>query len=212
MLTLHYKALFNTMSTLLFFVFIILLLVLVGGIIINAIRRRPLAKKAGLLAGVFIAYAAMWSIFYLSSSDKPIPFNTDSCFDDWCATVTGLDTAGMVGIGPAAIRAKGIFYILHVRMSNHARGIAQSPSEPRIHIVDGQGQFWAVSVEGQKALENAEGKQKEIGERLELHETLETKLVFDLPPHQDGLKALIEEGPFITKLLLPEDKEVFLLR
>jgi hypothetical protein len=200
------------MSTLLFFAVIILILVLVGGIIINALRRRPIARKARLLAGVVIAYAAIWSIFYISSSEKPVPFNTDVCFDDWCATVAGLDTAETLGSGPAAIRAKGTFYILHIRISNHARGIAQSPSEPRIHIVDGQGQIWAYSADGQKALEGAEGKQKDIGERLELYEALDTKLVFDIPRNERGLKALIEEGPFITNLLLPEDREVFLLR
>jgi hypothetical protein len=200
------------MSTLLFFVFIILLLVLAAGILINATRRRPAARKARLLAGVVIAYAATWSIFYLSSSEKPVPFNTDICFDDWCATVTGFDTAEALGTGPDEIRPKGIFIILHVRMSNHARGIAQTPSEPRIHIVDGQGHFWGFSADGQKALASAEGKQKDIGERLELHESLDTKLVFDIPRHELGLKALIEEGPFITKFLLPEDREVFLLR
>jgi hypothetical protein len=200
------------MSTLLFFVFIILVLVFTGGIIINALRRRPIARKVRLLAGALIAYAALWSIFYISSSDKPVPFNTDICFDDWCATVAGFDTAETLGTGPGELRAKGIFIILHVRTSNHARGIAQKPSEPRINIVDGQGHSWPFSVDGQKALESTEGKQKEIGERLELHESLETKLVFDIPWHELGLKALIEEGPFITNFLVPEDREVFLLR
>jgi hypothetical protein len=97
-------------------------------------------------------------------------------------------------------------------MSNHARGIAQKPSEPRIHIIDGQGHSWVFSKEGQQALESREGKQKDIGERLELHESLGTRIVFDIPKDEKGLKAFIEEGPFITKLLLPEDKEVFLLQ
>jgi len=199
------------MSTLLFLAVIILVLVLIAGILSNAIRGRSVQKKARLLAGIVAAYALVWIISYFTSGDKPVPFNTDVCFDDWCATVEGVDTAGTLGIGANAIRAKGIFLILHVRMSNHARGIAQKPSEPRIHIVDGQGNVWAFSAGGQNALESTEGKQNEIGERLELRASKETKLVFDIPRRVKGLKALIEEGPFITAFLLPEDKAVFLL-
>jgi hypothetical protein len=44
-----------------------------------------------------------------------------------------------------------------------------------------------------------------------LHQTLETLLVFDVPNEARGLKALIEEGPPITLLLLPDDREVFSL-
>jgi hypothetical protein len=201
----------NIMSTLLLLAVIILVSVLIAGILSNAIRRKSVRKKARSLAGIVAAYALVWAICYFRSGDKPVPFNTDICFDDWCATVEGVDTAEILGMGPNAIRAKGVFMILHVRMSNHARGIAQKPSEPRIHIVNGQGELWAFSAEGQKALENTEGKQKNIGERLELHESKETKIVFDIPRHEKGLKALIEEGPFITAFLLPEDREIFLL-
>jgi hypothetical protein len=199
------------MSTLLFLAVIMLVLVLMAGILSNAIRRRSVQKNARLLTGVVAAYVLIWVICYFSSGDKPVPFLTDVCFDDWCATVEGVDTAGTLGMGRNAIRAQGVFLILHVRMSNHARGIAQKPSEPRIHIVDGQGNVWAFSSRGQQALESTEGKQNEIGERLELGESKQTKIVFDIPRREKGLKALIEEGPFITAFLLPEDKVVFLL-
>lgn len=199
------------MTTLIFFAVILIVLVLLAGILSDSVRRRSVKKKAWLLGGVLAGYALLWAIGYFTSGDKPVPFNTDVCFDDWCATVEGVDTAATLGMGPNAIRAQGIFLILHVRMSNHARGIAQKPSEPSIHIVDGEGNVWAFSAGGQNALESTDGKQNEIGERLELRESKQTKLVFDIPRREKGLKALIEEGPFITAFLLPEDKSVFLL-
>jgi hypothetical protein len=200
------------MNTLLFFAMIILVLVLTVDILSNAFRRRNVSKKLWLLRGAVVTYALLWMIFYFVSSENPVPFNTDVCFDDWCATVEGADTMKALGIGPNELRPKGLFVILHVRMSNNARGIAQKPSEPRIHIIDGQGHSWAFSTDGQHALESTEGRQKDMGERLELDESLETKIVFDIPKNEKGLKALIEEGPFITKFLLPEDREVFLLQ
>jgi hypothetical protein len=163
------------------------------------------------LGGVVAVYVLAWTMFYFVRNEKPVPFDTDVCFDDWCATVEGVDTVKTLGIGPTEIRPKGIFFILHVKMSNHARGIAQKPSEPRIHIEDGDGNIWTFSAKGQRALESTDGKQNDIGKRLELDESLVTKIVFEIPRNKRGLKAMIEEGPFITKFLLPEDKEVFLL-
>jgi len=66
-------------------------------------------------------------------------------------------------------------------------------------------------VEGQQLLEKSRGSQPGLDQRLELHQTLETLLVFDVPNEARGLKALIEEGPPITLLLLPDDREVFSL-
>jgi hypothetical protein len=190
---------------------IILVMILLVGVIVNVIHRKSVGKRASLLGGVVAVYVLAWTMFYFVRNEKPVPFDTDVCFDDWCATVEGVDTVKTLGIGPTEIRPKGIFFILHVKMSNHARGIAQKPSEPRIHIEDGDGNIWTFSAKGQRALESTDGKQNDIGKRLELDESLVTKIVFEIPRNKRGLKAMIEEGPFITKFLLPEDKEVFLL-
>ena len=96
-----------------------------------------------------------------------------------------------------------------IKMSNHARGIAQKPSEPRVHLIDGKGHYWPYSVKGQQALEQNAGKQPGIDSKLALGESLETQLVYAVPVNAADIKVLIEEGPFITKLLLPEDQQVF---
>ena len=97
-------------------------------------------------------------------------------------------------------------------MSNHARGIAQKPSEPRIHILDAKNSAWPYSMAGQGILEKVDGKQAPLDSRLELHQSIETKFVFAVPASSKGLKILVEEGPFITKLLLPESQEVFIVQ
>jgi len=96
-------------------------------------------------------------------------------------------------------------------MSNHARGIAQKPSEPRIHILDGQKQAYAYSIRGQELFESLKGNQPNLGQRLGLHQSLTTLLVFAVPVGAKNLKALIEEGPFITELLFQEDRPIFVV-
>jgi hypothetical protein len=88
-----------------------------------------------------------------------------------------------------------------ITMSNHARGIAQRPSEPRIHLIDDMGRTWPPAASGPVPLDAP----------LELHESKATTMKFVVPANTFQLKALIEEGPWITDLLFPEDQPVFKL-
>ncbi len=194
------------MTTLLFFAAFITLLVLLITLIVKAARRKPVRATAKLMAFVIGGYAGLWVIFHFISGYLTVPLGTDTCFDDWCATVTKVEIAPRLLPAPPA---DSIWVVLHIKMSNQARGIAQKPSEPRVHLIDGRGGYWAVSDKGQQALEKTTGKLPNIVSRLELHQSLETQLVFAIPAKVKKVKALIEEGPAITKLLLPEDRPVY---
>jgi hypothetical protein len=160
-----------------------------------------------LLGIIFLTYTLLWTIFYFTSSNKEISLGTDICFDDWCATVTQIERQTVLGNQ----KPSGQFIILHIKMSNKAKRIAQKPSEPRVHIKDEKGNSWTFSLQGQMALNNLIGNQIAIDQKLELHQSLETQLVFDIPQNEKKLYALIEEGPFVTKLLLQDDSKVFLI-
>jgi len=101
---------------------------------------------------------------------------------------------------------------LTIKMTNKARGISQKPSEPGVHIIDDKGHTWNASIVAQEAFENLQGHQIPLDQKLELNQSLQTKLVFDIPKTATNLKAIIDEGPFITNLLLKEDKKVFELK
>jgi hypothetical protein len=136
---------------------------------------------------------------------------TDICFDDWCATVTKIERPKAVSIDNQEFIPNGQLLILNIKMSNQAKGIAQKPSEPRVHIIDEKGKSYSFSARGQQALENQIGKQIPVDIRLELHQSLETKLVFDIPKEAKNLEVRIDEGPTLAKLLFNENKEVFLV-
>lgn len=199
------------MATLIFLLTIITLFILVIIIIIKIINRKSNIAVFRAMAIVISSYCLLWAVFYFKSTNKPVPTGTDICFDDWCVSLTKVDQPISLRKGNQLVNPHGRFFVLHIQMSNHARGIAQKPSEPRIHIVDGPGHRYTFSKEGQQALETLSGKQTSIGEKLELHQSLETQLVFDIPKEAKDLYVLIEEGPFITNLLFPDDKEIFVL-
>src|SRR6185437_5888884 len=197
------------MTTLLFLLTFLTLLVLLSRLIVKAIRHKPLKqtlKVMGIIAG---SYLILWTVFYFTSSYTTVPLDTDVCFDDWCGTVTKIEKGQAIKTKLPSLPSDSVWIILHIKMSNHARGIAQKPSEPRVHLIDAKGHYWTYSVKGQRALEQNVGKQPGIGSKLALGESLETQLVYAVPVNAADIKALIEEGPFITKLLLPEDQQVF---
>lgn len=200
------------MATLIFFASIFTVIILVIKVIIKIVKQESCITALKTIAIVVLAYCLLWAVFYFKSTNKPVPLGTDICFDDWCATVTKVDQPKLLGQEKMLLNPHGHFFVLHIKMSNHARGIAQKPSEPRVHLVDEQGHIYSFSKEGQQALENSSGKQIPIDEKLELHQSLETQLVFDIPEDAKKVYALIEEGPFITELLFHDDKEIFVLK
>jgi hypothetical protein len=183
-------------------------LVLLIRLIIEIIKRKSITSTLRILVIISLSYLVLWGIFYFLRADKVVPLGTDICFDDWCVTITSIERRQTLGADGQVTNSRGQFVILHIIMSNQARRVAQKPSEPRIHILDENGNFWTFSPEGQQALEKLIGKQIPIDEKLEVHQSLETQLVFDVPKDKN-LKALIEEGPLITKLLLNEDRDVY---
>lgn len=197
------------MTTLIFFGTIISLIICIVIIILRLSKHSPIRSLLRSLIIIGTTYFLIWAISYSISSDKPIPLGTDVCFDDWCATVSYFEHFENDSL---ELKPKGQFIILHIKMSNHARGISQKPSAPRVYIVDRDGITYSFSIDGQQALEKQRGNQIPIDSKLELHQSLETQLVFDIPVKCKDLKAVIEEGPFITKFLFYTDREVYLLK
>ncbi|GEM_PF-690518 len=197
------------MTSIIFISTIIALIYYFITLTINILKRKRIFSELRILAIIVSTYSIMWFISYLLSGDKMVSLGTDICFDDWCATITNAEQSQTLGFDGLVVKPKGQFIILSISMSNHARGIAQKPSEPRIHLIDESGKSWSFSEEGQNALERHSGNQIALDSKLELHQTLKTQMVFDVPKESKDLKAVIEEGPWITKLLFKEERKVF---
>jgi len=163
--------------------------------VVRMVRQRPVAGVVRWGIGILLVYCLVWGGFSLARRYPVVPFGTEICFDDWCATVNGIEQV------PAAAR-DSIALVLTIMVSNHARGIAQRPSEPRVHLIDDRGRRWLPASWGAVPLDS----------RLELHESKKTTARFVVPAEIADLKVLIEEGPWITRLLFPEDQPVFSLK
>jgi len=197
------------MTSLIFMLTAIALIVLVIRLIIKLIRGRPALPSLKIIVIVVAMYGVGWLFFYWGSKNVPVSFGTEVCFDDWCATVTQIECGPVIQKQFEKLNSDSAYIIIHIRMTNQARGIAQTPSNPRVHILDNKGTAWPYSAAAQRLLESVSGIQPGIGHRLDLHQSLETLFAFAVPKNTGDIKALIEEGPPITNLLFPGDKMVF---
>lgn len=190
------------MTSLIFPLTALALLVLFIRILIKLFRREPVRPALIAMILIIVGYSSIWVMFKMSQKLVPVDLGSQVCFDDWCATVVKAERQ---------VTGDSVVIILHLQMFNNVRGIAQTPSEPRVHILDSSGRPWPYSIKEQLIYEKRNGSQPGIAHRLELHQSMETVLVFAIPKNTNNLKALIEEGPWITNLLFPDDEEVFLL-
>lgn len=199
------------MPTLLFLVTVLILLGSLAIILIRLIQKRNTRKVIKLFSITLGSYLTLWLTFYFMKKDIQIQLAENICFDDWCATLTKAELLDSLKNDKKTFYPKGKFIVLHIQMSNHARGIAQKPSEPKVFIINNGTEIKSTSREFE-IINVCRGSQRPIDSRLELGQSLETQVLFDIPKNDLDVWATIDEGPFITKLLLQDDRKVFSIK
>jgi hypothetical protein len=92
-----------------------------------------------------------------------------------------------------AVKAKGIFYIVAVRVTSHSRGRTQREGGIRARLWKA-GKYYDVSPEGQQAHIAAYGRMPRLTERLHPGESVLSFQVFDLPRKTSGLGLVLDHG------------------
>lgn len=197
------------MASLVFILTFLLLVILLMAVVFQAIRKRPVTPQFKIMGYTLGAYVLLWLFFYMISTKTVVPLNTPICFDDWCATVNQIDQGPVAQQELGKLTLDSTYVVLHVTMSNHAKRIAQKPSDPRIYLIDTAGKYWGHSSNGQQWLETVLKSQPSLGQKLDLHESVQTRLVFALPKGRKPFQILIEEGPFISNMIFPASQPVF---
>lgn len=187
------------MKELIFIATVISILVLAVITVVKLIRKKAVRRQLRIVLLILTTYLAFWALFYFIRKDVVYDFGTNICFDDWCITVTKVEL----------VPEKEGRVIVNLRITNNAKRIAQKPSEPSVVIEDDKGNRYYNSTAELMEIEKVFGKQRPIDTRLELHEIVDTKVVFNLPTNNGSYKIVINEGPWITKLIWPSDRTVF---
>ncbi len=192
-------------------------------------RRLRWAKIILALAlGATGLYAVTLLAFSLSSREQVLRPQEEKYFCEvdchLAYSVEGVTTTKTLGKPPNQSAAQGMFYvvILKVRfeektISPHRGNAPLTPNPREVFVIDDTGRRFEPSLEGQRALEAAEGKLTPLTQPLRPGESYTTKLAFDLPADAKNLRLLLVEADWVARLLIGREnsflhkKTVFLI-
>jgi hypothetical protein len=107
----------------------------------SVIRRRSARTPQRALAAVAAAYVLTLVGGGALSHDRRVPLGTLLCFDDWCATVTG------VLVQPGATAGRQMV-VATLRVSSAARRVTQRGSDPQVFFIDRAGAWHRAGLDG----------------------------------------------------------------
>ncbi len=143
---------------------------------VTVVFRRLRGKPAGPPAVAAIVCLATYGILLLAvslaSRTREIAPGTDKCFDDWCATVTGVRSL------PNKPGAPEKFIAVSFCVSNRAQRAAFRPSQPRVAFVVPDGRVFMPSAAAQGEFERQAGPLQDLTKRVVAGEQFRTSLVF----------------------------------
>jgi hypothetical protein len=173
-------------------------------------RQRALTVLGGYAVGIVI-YLGVVAFVGLISPQRIFAVGEDRCFDDWCVAVADVTAVTELGEGADRVRANGQFYVVTLRLSNHARGRSQRVSSAAVHLIDDKEQLFEVSQSGQAAFEAQNGPALPLTSLLEVGQSINTVRVFDIPAdsHHVGLTIVHPVGPAPGLFIIGDDASLF---
>jgi hypothetical protein len=179
---------------------------LLGALVALAARRRRLA---GRLAIGLVAYLGPYALALvgvsLASPQQVLRLHQPRCFDDWCASVEGLEQRPDIG----GVRSQGTFYLVTLRVSSRAKRITQRARDARVSLVDGSGRRYDPSPAGERALGAAGGAGEPLDSFVAPGGSFTHVAVFDLPADVVRPALVVNHGAF-PGLIVIGDPQSFL--
>jgi len=155
-------------------------------------RKRSAKRYLVRCCGLVVTYVAVVVVVSLVQPQRVVEMGEDWCFDDWCVAVDDVRFESTLGPPEAPVRARGVYCVVTLRLSNRARGRPQHPSSAAVHLVDGRGHTYEPSPAGQDALERIDGPEPALTSILALGQSVETVRVFDIPIDATNVGLTVE--------------------
>jgi hypothetical protein len=195
----------NNFGTLTFIITVLFLVVSLAFLIVSLVRGQTTRAR---MLGVFIItwlaiYTGLLLAVSLASRSPTLETGQEHCFDEMCFSVQEVTQSDSLESG----HAKGVFYIIHLRLHNAARRAAQKPSNPQIWVADAQGHDYPqmISAEQGHAGQQVSAAELWVG-RLNPGETADRLVAFDLPANISLPVLMISEGSgFPTNVIIGDE-------
>jgi len=188
----------------------------------SLVVRRTGRAKIVLLGMVVVAgvYLAAILIFSLTSHEKVLARGEEKHFCEidchLAYSVAGTRQAKTLGSPPNQTTAQGIYAIITINTRFDETTIASGrgdgllyPNSRVLTLMDERGNKYPPSSEAQRALKTAQSSSNPFTTPLRPGESSTTTLVFDLPADAKPSTLLINEGEWVTHLVIGHENSPF---
>ena len=184
---------------------------LIYSLIVRKFGRVRLAVFAGLLiAGVYLAIVL---VFSFASSEKVLARGEEKHFCEidchLAYSIADVRQTKTIGSAPNQATAGGLFTIVTVKtrfdettISSRRGDALLTPNSRVVTVIDDQGRRYGPSAAGQNVLEQAGLSGKPLTTALRPGESYTTTVVFDLPADIRNPTLLMNEGEWVTHLII----------
>ena len=184
---------------------------LIYSLIVRKFGRARLALLAGILvAGVYLAIVL---VFSFSSSEKVLARGQEKHFCEidchLAYSIVEVKQAKTTGSAPNQAIANGVFTLVTMKTRfdetsiSPGRGNAWlTPNSRVVTVIDDQGRRYGPSAAGQNVLDQAGLSGKPLTTALRPGESYTTTVVFDLPADIRNPTLLMNEGEWVTHLII----------
>ncbi|MDX6445802.1 MAG: hypothetical protein QOH71_2876 [Blastocatellia bacterium] len=199
------------------FLFLIATLALIHSLVV---RRRTRAKFV-LLAMLVIAgtYLAAIVIFSVASHEKILARGEEKhfCEIDCHLAYSVVDTrqSRTLGDPPNQTTARGTYLVVTIKTRFDQTTISPQrgdallyPNSRVLTIVDQRGNTYAVTGDAQRTMRNAQSSGKPLTTPLRPGESYTTEAIFDLPADAKPSTLLINEGEWVTHLVIGHENSL----
>ena len=157
-------------------------------------RTKGFAFTFLIVAGIGASLLVMLLVV-LNRRDETVSLNHEIQYDDFAFSVLSVRQAWFVGDGDRQVKPSGLFYIVTLKVANHAVRVDYKYNRGCALLVDEQGIEYSPSPEGQPALEATLSPSELCSAPIPAGASCVTEVVFDVPAGVSVSQLRITFGP-----------------
>jgi hypothetical protein len=143
---------------------------------------------------LLVAMVLLAILILLNRQNQIVGLNQEIQYDDFAFSVLGTIKANAVGSYTSQQNTQGQFYIVTLKVTNHAKRVNYSFNKNAAILVDESGKEYHVSLAGQKALDGETTKSGGCESEIAPNASCVSDLVFELPFDARISHVRISEG------------------
>lgn len=148
---------------------------------------------------VLIGVSLLLIVAALNRRDEIVGLNQEIKYDDFAFSVLDVRKAVSLGSGASETSAVGVYYIVTVRIANHAKRVDYTFKRGSAILVDDRRREFFLSAAGQAGLESAESRQ--CNSPIPAGAACVAEVVFDVPKETRASQLRFSEGGLVGDIL-----------